>query len=56
MNPHIGYDKRADISLTANHQGITSRDAAMRLGFLKGTQIDSWVRPKETTRPLGGDL
>jgi fumarate hydratase class II len=54
LNPHIGYEKAARISLTAYHEDLTLRDAALKLGFLTGEQFDSWVRPEEMTHPLGG--
>jgi len=54
LNPHIGYEKAAKISLTAYHEDLTLRDAALKLGFLTGEQFDSWVRPDEMTHPLGG--
>jgi fumarate hydratase, class II len=56
LNPHIGYEKAAKISLTAYHEDLSLRDAAIKLGFLTGEQFDSWVRPEEMTHPLGGDL
>ena len=52
LNPHIGYEKAAKISLTAYHEDLTLRDAALKLGFLTGDQFDSWVRPEEMTHPL----
>ena len=55
LNPHIGYEKAAKISLTAYHEDTTLREAAMKLGFLTGEQFDSWVRPEEMTHPLAGD-
>ena len=55
LNPHIGYEKAAKISLTGYHEDITLSEAAMKLGFLTGEQFDSWVRPEEMTHPLGGD-
>ena len=55
LNPHIGYEKAAKISLTGCHEDITLREAAMKLNFLTGEQFDSWVRPEEMTHPLGGD-
>src|SRR5580765_2309475 len=54
LNPHIGYEKAAKISLTAYHEDITLREAAMKLGFLAGEQFDSWVRPEDMTHPLTG--
>jgi fumarate hydratase, class II len=54
LNPHIGYEKAAKISLTAYHEDLTLRDAALKLGFLIGGQFDSWVRPDEMTHLLRG--
>src|SRR6202030_4776501 len=53
LNPHIGYEKAAKISLTAYREEISLREAALKLGFLTGEQFDSWVRPEEMTHPLG---
>ena len=55
LNPHIGYEKAAKISLTAYHEDLSLRDAALKLGFLTGEQFDSWVRPPDMTRPLKGE-
>jgi fumarate hydratase class II len=55
LNPHIGYEKAAKISLTAYHEGVTLRDAALKLGFVTGEQFDAWVRPEKMTHPLRGD-
>ena len=52
LNPHIGYEKAAKISLTAYREGISLREAAVKLGFLTEGQFDQWVRPEEMTRPL----
>ncbi len=51
LNPHIGYEKAAKISLLAYRDDISLRDAALRLG-LTGEQFDLWVRPKDMTGPL----
>ncbi len=56
LNPHLGYEKAAKISLTAYHEDISLREAALKLGFLTAEQFDSWVRPEEMTHPLGRDL
>jgi fumarate hydratase class II len=52
LNPHIGYEKAAKISLTAYRDGITLRQAALKLGFVTEAQFDEWVRPEEMTHPL----
>jgi fumarate hydratase class II len=53
LNPHIGYERAAKISLTAYREDLSLREAALKLGFLTGDQFDSWVRPEEMTHPLG---
>jgi fumarate hydratase class II len=55
LNPHIGYEKAAKISLTAYREDLSLREAALKLGFVTGDQFDAWVRPEEMTHPLGGD-
>jgi fumarate hydratase class II len=52
LNPHIGYEKSAKISLTAYREDISLREAALKLGFLTAEQFDLWVRPKDMTHPL----
>jgi fumarate hydratase class II len=52
LNPHIGYEKAAKISLTAHHEDLSLREAALKLGFLTPEQFDAWVRPGEMTHPL----
>jgi fumarate hydratase, class II len=52
LNPHIGYEKSAKISLTAYREDISLREAALKLGFLTAEQFDEWVRPEDMTHPL----
>jgi fumarate hydratase, class II len=52
LNPHIGYEKAAQISLTAYREDLTLRDAALRLGFVTAEQFDAWVRPEDMVHPL----
>jgi fumarate hydratase class II len=52
LNPHIGYEKAAQISLKAYREELTLRDAALKLGFLTAQQFDEWVRPEDMTHPL----
>jgi fumarate hydratase class II len=51
LNPHIGYDKAAKIAKTAHKEGITLKEAAVKLGFLTPEQFDAWVRPEEMVGP-----
>jgi len=52
LNPHIGYEKAAKISLAAYEQDISLREAAIKLGFLTAEEFDLWVRPQDMTHPL----
>jgi fumarate hydratase, class II len=53
LNPHIGYERAAQISLKAYRENLTLREAALKLGFLTAEQFDEWVRPEDMTHPLG---
>ena len=46
LNPHIGYDKAAQIAKQAYQDGTTLREAALQLGYLSNEQFDTWVRPE----------
>lgn len=47
LNPHIGYDKAAEIAKKAHHDGSTLKAAAIATGYLTAAQFDAWVRPAE---------
>ena len=51
LNPHIGYERSAKISLMAYRDDITLREAAVALG-VAGEDFDAWVRPGDMTKPL----
>jgi fumarate hydratase class II len=51
LNPHIGYDKAAQIAKKAYQEGKTLREAAVELGHLTAGQFDDWVRPEGMTGP-----
>jgi len=46
LNPHIGYDKSAEIAKKAYAEGLTLREAALQLGYLTDAEFDQWVRPQ----------
>ncbi|NMY25451.1 class II fumarate hydratase [Pseudomonas sp. WS 5021] len=46
LNPHIGYDKSAQIAKKAYTEGLTLREAALELGYLTDAEFDQWVRPE----------
>jgi len=52
LNPHIGYEKAAQISLKAYREDLTLREAATKLGYVTAEQFDEWVRPEWMTGPL----
>jgi fumarate hydratase class II len=47
LNPHIGYDKSAQIAKKAHKEGTTLKAAALALGYLTAEQFDRWVRPED---------
>ena len=47
LNPHIGYDKAAQIAKKAHKEGTGLREAALALGFVTAEQFDQWVRPQD---------
>ncbi len=54
LNPHIGYDKTAEIAKKAHHEGLTLREAAVASGYLTAEQFDAWVRPADMVGPRAG--
>ncbi|EGI77249.1 class II fumarate hydratase [Hylemonella gracilis] len=46
LNPHIGYDKAAQIAKKAHQEGLTLRDAALASGHVTAEQFDQWVVPE----------
>jgi len=51
LNPHIGYDKAAQVAKNAHKKGISLRESAIALGFLSGEDFDRYVKPEEMTHP-----
>jgi fumarate hydratase, class II len=49
LNPHIGYDKAAQIAKKAHQEGTSLREAAIATGFVTAEQFDQWVRPEKMT-------
>lgn len=47
LNPHIGYDKAAQIAKKAHKEGTTLKASALALGFVTEAQFDEWVRPEK---------
>jgi len=51
LTPEIGYDRAAQIAHTAEAEGTTLREAAIRSGFLSAEEFDRIVDPKAMTGP-----
>jgi fumarate hydratase class II len=51
LTPHIGYEKAAQIALTAHREELSLRDAALKLGFVSADDYDRWVKPEDMTHP-----
>ncbi|QLF91695.1 class II fumarate hydratase [Pseudomonas sp. ABC1] len=47
LNPHIGYDKAAQIAKQAYEQGLTLREAARQSGYVSDEEFDLWVRAQD---------
>jgi fumarate hydratase, class II len=47
LNPHIGYDKAAQIAKKAHKDGSSLREAALALGHVTAEQFDAWVVPAQ---------
>jgi fumarate hydratase, class II len=47
LNPHIGYDKAAQIAKKAHKEGTTLKAAALALGHVTEAQFDEWVKPAD---------
>ena len=51
LAPHIGHDKAARIARLANDEGLTLREAALRLGFVSAEDFDRLVDPRKMALP-----
>ncbi|NWF45321.1 class II fumarate hydratase [Hydrogenophaga sp. D2P1] len=47
LNPHIGYDRAAEIAKKAHREGLTLREAALALGHVSAEDFDRWVVPQQ---------
>lgn len=54
LNEHIGYDNAAKIAKTAHKEGLTLKQAALKLGLLTEEQFAQWVRPENMISPEAG--
>ena len=52
LNPHIGYEKAAQIAIKAYREDTSLKEAALALGFVTDKEFDEWVRPEDMIHPL----
>jgi fumarate hydratase class II len=55
LNPHIGYDKAAQIAKQAHEKGTTLKEAAVSLGLLSAEEFDRLVVPEDMIGPRKDD-
>jgi fumarate hydratase class II len=51
LNTHIGYDAAAKIAKTAHAEGLTLKEAALKLGLVTEKQFGDWIKPENMTGP-----
>ncbi len=49
LNPHIGYDKAAEIAKKALAENKSLRQAAIESGYVTAEEFDQWVKPADMT-------
>ncbi|MDM9561309.1 class II fumarate hydratase [Bordetella petrii] len=49
LNPHIGYDKAAQIAKKAHKENLSLKESALALGYVTEEQFTKWVVPGEMT-------
>lgn len=49
LNPHIGYEKSAEIAKKAHKENLSLREAALKLGYISPDDFDEWVDPSKMT-------
>ena len=47
LNPHIGYDKSAQIAKKAHKEGTSLKEAALASGHVSSDDFDRWVKPED---------
>ncbi|MGZ4159879.1 MAG: class II fumarate hydratase [Neobacillus sp.] len=46
LNPHIGYEKAAEIAKLAFKENITLKEAAEKTGYVTPKQFEEWIQPE----------
>ena len=51
LNPHIGYDKAAEVAKNSYKKNISLKESVIELGYLTGNEFDKLVQPKNMIKP-----
>ena len=51
LNPHIGYDKAAEVAKKAHENNTSLREAIVDLGYMSGEDFDELVDPQKMIKP-----
>ena len=55
LNPHIGYERAAEVAKTAYAQGRTLREVVVEKGLMSGERFDEIVVPAQMVSPRDPD-
>lgn len=53
LNPHIGYDRAAEVAKKAYAEDLSLKEAVLALGYLDEATFDQVMRPERMARPEG---
>ena len=51
LNPHIGYDKAAEVAKNSYKKKISLKESAIELGYLTADEFDKLVQPSQMISP-----
>ncbi|HCX3691715.1 TPA: class II fumarate hydratase [Staphylococcus aureus] len=51
LNPHIGYEKAAQIAKKAHKEGLTLKESAIQTGYVTEEQFGAWIKPEDMVDP-----
>ena len=51
LNPHIGYDKAAEVAKNSHKRNISLKESVIELGYLSGEEFDRLVQPSQMISP-----
>ena len=51
LNPHIGYDKAAEVAKNSHKKNISLKESVIELGYLSGEEFDRLVQPSQMISP-----